>query len=537
MKKSKILVIILLFLIILLALFLFFNKKILNKTEINKKAALQSIVLDGSYDLTKKQIYLSWNVDNSENYLYKCYQKREDSTQYQSISTTLFEEGEYIKVLNVYPSTGNNLATWMDSYGMGIIKVDEVTLNAFNTNPTSYLKDSDENWKYDVLVFGFWDCNNSQDLNETSAKVVEEFINAGKGCIFGHDTISLVSGDALYHPYFATLAKYVNISNRGYWTNNSTTSIYINEEGVFTSYPWEIGNAGTYLTIPTSHTLDQTANGDIWLKFDNDILSGNQNFYLTTWNNCAMIQTGHSNGTATDDEQKILANLIFYTNQLTSETSMYDYTVEDTKGPKQITGLHQSTVDYNTIKIEYNEAEDCGNIYNYYIEGLPKLDNLDEIQSNSIEVETKSGIKGYSYIIDYNPECTNLDNVIETTDTSIEINIDNINWGKTVYLHIAAIDNSGNVGEISTIEISREDPIIFYYYVDDQNILLRVISSRPLKQFKYPEPNGTENIIVNLNSNKDFAVDYNVQTSKDINVELILEDGTVINKTLSINIK
>ena len=37
---------------------------------------------------------------------------------------------------------------------------------------------------------------------------------------------------------------------------------------------------------------------------------------MITYNNIAMIQTGHSNGAATSDEQKILSNLIFYMNQI-----------------------------------------------------------------------------------------------------------------------------------------------------------------------------------------------------------------------------
>ena len=38
----------------------------------------------------------------------------------------------------------------------------------------------------------------------------------------------------------------------------------------------------------------------------------NNNFYLSTYNNTAMIQTGHSNCQATSDEQKIIANTIFF---------------------------------------------------------------------------------------------------------------------------------------------------------------------------------------------------------------------------------
>ena len=38
----------------------------------------------------------------------------------------------------------------------------------------------------------------------------------------------------------------------------------------------------------------------------------NYKYYLTTWNNTAMIQTGHSRGESTEDERKVLANTLFY---------------------------------------------------------------------------------------------------------------------------------------------------------------------------------------------------------------------------------
>ena len=62
-----------------------------------------------------------------------------------------------------------------------------------------------------------------------------------------------------------------------------------------------------------AHNGGQTGNGDIWLEFVNQtvIPEGDKgNFYLTTYNNCAMIQTGHSSGAATSDEQKIFKILI-----------------------------------------------------------------------------------------------------------------------------------------------------------------------------------------------------------------------------------
>ena len=69
---------------------------------------------------------------------------------------------------------------------------------------------------------------------------------------------------------------------------------------------------GTKLKIPTSHVYGQVAGGDVWLTFDN-IGTPAKSIYLSTYGNNAFIQTGHSNGSATEDEQKIIANIIFYT--------------------------------------------------------------------------------------------------------------------------------------------------------------------------------------------------------------------------------
>ncbi len=61
--------------------------------------------------------------------------------------------------------------------------------------------------------------------------------------------------------------------------------------------------------------------------------SGTNNFYLTTWNNVAMIQTGHSNCAATPDEQKVLANTLFYLAQITTDKSWNDHKGQDLDAP------------------------------------------------------------------------------------------------------------------------------------------------------------------------------------------------------------
>ena len=224
-----------------------------------------------------------------------------------------------VKVLNIYPDAGNNLKSWMDSYGKGKITVDQVSISDFNNSPGDYLHQYNYydngsmavDYDYDIVVFGFWDCNAHRDLSTSAQKWIKEYLDFGYGVIFGHDTLTRYEGNSCGdHSNFNTLASYVNVSlydGEG-WSGSGTVTI--KKTGVFTTYPYAIGNVGTTLSIPATHVFGQTANGDIWatLHGSND----KNDFYLTTYKNRAMIQTGHSNGEATADEQKMIANLIFY---------------------------------------------------------------------------------------------------------------------------------------------------------------------------------------------------------------------------------
>ena len=49
----------------------------------------------------------------------------------------------------------------------------------------------------------------------------------------------------------------------------SGEKIYICRKGLFTNYPWPIGDIGDVLDVPTTHTLGQTYSSDVWLKFSN----------------------------------------------------------------------------------------------------------------------------------------------------------------------------------------------------------------------------------------------------------------------------
>ena len=221
-----------------------------------------------------------------------------------------------IKVLNIYPpGFSNNVTEWMTSYGKGIIKVDKVDIDTFNANPDTYLRENGK-WKYDELVFGFADCNGSRDLSENAATMVRKYLNSGGSAIFGHDTM-LIEGcnrNGVHgHPNFASLASYVGFELDTSSASQSSTKVKIVKEGIFTTYPYKIGKLNDILTIPNSHVSRQIAHGNVWLTFDGTTETDpSRIIYLSTYGNNAFIQTGHSNGAATQDEQKIIANIIFY---------------------------------------------------------------------------------------------------------------------------------------------------------------------------------------------------------------------------------
>lgn len=439
--------------IIAVSLYLIMMLGCINVNVIDAKAS--SFTLSANNDNSANDglgaVDLDWSSYSKKNVMFKGYQSKDGGKTWQTISWMDYTSVKEIKVLQIYPieNAKGQLKTWMETngYGKGIIKVDSVYIDDFNNNPNAYLSKTNGKWNYDVLFLGTWDSNNSKDLSAASKSLTESYINDGGGCIFGHDTIrwdTYNTAGAL--PNFTSLAKYVNITQNSYWAegkSNASTSVKIIKKGLFTTYPWNIGEIGTVLKIPAAHSVGQSGNGDIWLEFVNQtaIPEGDKgNFYLTTYNNCAMIQTGHSNGAATEDEQKIIANLIFYNYQLSEATSVTDNSAMDTTAP------NKPKVTEKDSKF-YFSATDNGTTYKHKIEAYAKNDTSTPIDTSNITTSTvTTGIKGYRYLYD-----NNKDTVI-TSQNGTEVTSDAIPYSNEGgYLHVASVDNAGNISETTTI--------------------------------------------------------------------------------------
>ena len=234
--------------------------------------------------------------------------------------------------------------------GEQLIYVTPMSVNDFEFNAAN---NPNFIYQYDVVVFGMWDRNAECSIKtETAQGIIAEYIRRGYGVLVGHDVIS----DVFYcgkpqsllsiRDLFGIKSSFSDPKcyelNTGSSISSNYTCIYsekilIQKEGLLTNYPHKIGLTTDELQIPITHTLQNAAAGDVWLQFQDNEYPDNcgyfPNFYLTTKDNTAMIQTGHSRGETTDDEMKIIANTIFYLKNRKWDNFLEDHSSRDLSRP------------------------------------------------------------------------------------------------------------------------------------------------------------------------------------------------------------
>lgn len=423
-------------------------------------------------------VSLDWRQYNYSNKNFKVYKSSDGGRTYETVGID-YKSVREVKVLQVYPDVGaNQLQNWLvnTGYGQGIIKVGQVSISDFNRNPSAYLYETSTGWSYDVVFFGTWDRNNCRDLSAASYNVVNKFAKAGKGVIFGHDVALNNGRNDIYEftggavkerqNYFDALANtYLPIIYYQSGQETGYSQVAITKKGLFTTYPNYIGEIGTVLNIPYCHSWGQRIKAgyesNMWLNYtqnswgSNGVAYGGGNFYLISYNNLAMIQTGHSSGAATSDEQKILANLVFYMNQLLFNT----YTTNDASA-QDVAKPNTPNVSQNNSQMSYS-AEDNGSTYWYYVESFSKDDTtasglIDRSEKKSLTVTT--GVKKYRYLFSNNAtETLTTSKGTETTGTSVPVNYD------YKYFHVAAVDGAGNISATKSVEVKRQFSLNFNY--------------------------------------------------------------------------
>lgn len=424
-----------------------------HKTE-EKEFILEAETLQGE----EYAVNLLWNdISNGDNrYGYRVFRKKGDD-EWETRST--WDGSERVRVLNVHPFGANYLKTWMYSTisaseeiaSRGVLEIDEVVFSVYNDNPDAYLRDEKGNYKYDVIMIGSADCNGWCDLSDTAYEATLAFTETGRGILFGHD--SVVDNADQVHRNLAKFGEQLGFAYYKPGTGASGTRVEVINTGFLTSYPWKL--TGT-LTIPYTHTSGQSIDTTLanpatkWIKFQG--FNGNDDAYLSSRNQYAMIQTGHSNGQATDDERKIIANTLFYLKQLTNKTSATDKSFYDEAAP-EITDVSEVTAD-SQITIR---AKDNGTLYQYYVEAV-NAGAGENRTSNIVEAEALSGVRGFiigisdsegqvEELLTYDEAGNLTSEVLPSENGSLDYTIPELNAGENAYLHIYVVDNAGNISE------------------------------------------------------------------------------------------
>lgn len=390
----------------------------------NKKHHLteNTFLLTATPQNKENNVLLDWSTNiNLLDYDYRIFSSQNGET-FQSMPAK-----DEIKVLEIYPKR-QNLSAWVNDYDtLEKIKCQAVSLDAFMEHPEIA-------WNYDVIVLGFSDSFGKRDLNEESAEVLKQCILSGKGVLFGHDTLS-----SYYpRPNLCSLAKYVNIKTTGSPEYKIASEAFLARQGGIINYPYKVGNPDEEIELPASHASYQVAKGTVWVKY-----SETKQFYLTTWNNCAMIQVGHNEHITNETEQKLLMNTIYYLAQITQNTVRSDYMGQDVNKPTlpELSDIQTETPD-GILQFSIN-SQDIGTDYAYYIEATCRK-HKDEIRSNTATATVLSGLKGYSIVLDDQKD-TIPDNTIETSENSFSMKVD---FSKPFYVHVKAIDNAGNCSDV-----------------------------------------------------------------------------------------
>lgn len=455
------------------------------------------LTANNKWDNTAKRNYaqLDWDdIPNLTQSGYKLYQSEDGSTwENRSLSY-----GKSIKVLNVYPdiTESNTLKGWMDGLGLkasdnsNLIQVTPVSISNFNSNPDSYLKNAQGEYQYDVIMFGSWDWNNGLDISLAVVDKLQEFINAGRGVLFGHDTITGAIHRTTGHEQenFCKFANQLGINVPRSRSDNiivaiQSSKVKVNSDGYLLKYPFEFP-IGMELDIPGTHTYNQSiptnSSAIKWISFMEPYITNinssgeDGNYYLITNNNLGMIQTGHSNGQSSDDERKIIANTLYNLAQVSVDNDAADYSVNDDKAPDKPEAIIRCGNDNNlNLKID---AKDKGKEYQFYVEA----DTRDQgpLQSDVVKESITSNIAGYFYEVT-DSSTSNLaarveglkdeygridpndydlyvapDNDSVDYDTIAMTTISEKNTsGK--YVHILAVDRANNVSAVSSEQIKN----------------------------------------------------------------------------------
>lgn len=321
---------------------------------------------------------------------------------------------------------------------------------------------------YDVIFFGTWDANGWNDLNETTYKLIKNYIAFGKGVIFGHDTISyeIANGGIFTNQCeadnffklrgsmgFNTIPEKYEYSSLIKKNNNgkilpmqyqiwgggdkkdSVTVKFskskLTNDSSLTTFPYNLlteDGQSRDLEVPITHTS--------WMGLDSDkynivsfphnnygilpdetqkIYESNPNmkynWYLCSSNrnkSCFAIQTGHSKNNSMSDERKLIANVICnaYKKEKIKEMENYNGSKLDSSAQDYAPPAVNDVIitDYIGLKPVVTFSGQDYGTNYYYRAEIKSIDSAKVYKSGIKNVTVETGIKNYYYTVDAKPD-------------------------------------------------------------------------------------------------------------------------------------
>ncbi|KAH0794743.1 Ig domain-containing protein [Histomonas meleagridis] len=323
-----------------------------------------------------------------------------------------------------------------------------VTLNSIDEFETS-----EENfiYQFDVVVFGFWDYSGGFSIStEKSKGIVEKYIKNGYGFVAGHDSIILEfleDGEPIGLTAIRDLFGIGIHQKEGSFESAQSSEVEVHKEVLLLNYPWNLETSSKQ-QIYFSNTAKQNDTGDIWYWFSDSTsqISESENFYLTTYGNTAMIQTGHSDCSATEFERKVLGNTIFYLKQRTTEHEFEEHLNSHDKARPVISNITIDLINYLVII----EAYDVGTLYTFKVVSYNSEGK--EIDNSEADVNVTTGIKYYKYLFSENSKC-DVETMVNTAyNNTIKFTTEDVVYQR--YLHVAPVDKADNMGKIFRIRLN-----------------------------------------------------------------------------------
>ncbi len=220
---------------------------------------------------------------------------------------------------------------------------------------------------------------------------------------------------------------------------------------------------------------------------------GGSNYINTAWCQSHNSESGVKTG---DGAFSIVSTSLGFNDSTTlNDVVATDYAAPDAISPKSI---KKTALSKTSVRVAFEEPKDNGTKYYHYVKSYKAVNNAYSLTSNTTLNTLVSGVVKYHYVYDSSP-CTTVTKVHRST-TSSYIDVTFPSMGTRKYLHIAAMDKTGNISVTAHIPIlspAEDDSIQFHPKPVTEQIGLTVgdgVASGPDVRTYYVRSDGTTEI-------------------------------------------